>query len=251
MNRPVTDSSARTGPALIRHFPNRRRESSQRGQLERSITLAIVAAADDRSVDAPASDTGCDAALRTPPATLLESTANMPARLPFIALLAAAALTTADAHADDVQRREDQFKAAYLINFVKFVEWPANPASDTLTVCFLGGEGVHEALASGINAKRVGARKLAARRVDQPTALASCDVLYVDAALVETSLATGLPVLTVSDAPQFATHGGMIELFTENHRLRFVINVANAQRAGLRISSDLLKLAASVRREER
>ncbi len=43
----------------------------------------------------------------------------------------------------------------------------------------------------------------------------------------------------------------MIELFTENHRLRFLINVDNAQQAGLRISSDLLKLAAGVQREPR
>jgi hypothetical protein len=171
-------------------------------------------------------------------------------RPPFIALLAALVLATVKVHADDVQRREDQFKAAYLFNFVKFVEWPTS-AADTLTVCFLGGQGVHEALASGIDAKRVGPRKLIVRRIEPPASVASCEVLYADAGSVDLSLSAGLPVLTVSDAPQFATHGGMIELFTENHRLRFVINVANVHKAGLRISSDLLKLAASVQREER
>jgi hypothetical protein len=169
----------------------------------------------------------------------------------YIALFAALALATASVHADDVQRREDQFKAAYLFNFVKFVEWPSSASADTLTVCFLGGEGVHEALESGIDAKRVGARKLVARRLERPASAASCEVLYADSASVDVTLATGLPVLTISDAPQFAAHGGMIELFTENHRLRFVINVAHVQKAGLRISSDLLKLAASVQREER
>jgi hypothetical protein len=172
----------------------------------------------------------------------------MRSRPTFIALLAAHALATASAHADDVQRREDQFKAAYLFNFAKFVEWPNS--ADTLTVCFLGGEGVHEALASGIDGKRVGARKLIARRLVQPTTAQDCEVLYADAASVNMTLAEGLPVLTVSDAPQFATKGGMVELFTENHRLRFVINVARAHKSGLRISSDLLKLAASVHREE-
>jgi hypothetical protein len=169
----------------------------------------------------------------------------------FIAVLAALVLATAAVHADDVQHREDQFKAAYLFNFMKFVEWPtASAATDTLTVCFLGGAGVHEALATGIEAKRVGARRLIARQLDQPAGIASCEVLYADAASVNPSLAAGLPVLTVSDAPQFAARGGMIELFTENHRLRFVINVAHVHKAGLRISSDLLKLAASVQREE-
>ena len=182
---------------------------------------------------------------------MLESWVNMLSCPSFIALLAALVLATVDVHADDVQRREDQFKAAYLFNFVKFVEWPAGAATDALTVCFLGGEGVYEALASGIDVKRVGARKLIARQLGQPATVADCEVLYADAASMDPSLAVGLPVLTVSDAPQFATRGGMIELFTENHRLRFVINVGNVHRAGLRISSDLLKLAASVQREER
>ena len=173
------------------------------------------------------------------------------ARPSFLALLAALALASASACADDVQRREDQFKAAYLFNFVKFVEWPTATSSDSLTVCFLGGAGVHEALANGIDSKRVGARKLVARRIERPATVATCEVLYADAASADPTLATGLPILTVSDAPGFAARGGMIELFTENHRLRFVINVAHVHKAGLRISSDLLKLAASVEREER
>lgn len=172
-------------------------------------------------------------------------------RLPLIVLLAAIALTATRAHADHAQQREDQFKAAYLFNFVKFVEWPAHVATDTVTVCFLGGEGVREALANSIDGKRAGTRGLAIRRLEQPATAENCAVLYADAATVDTSIAAGRPVLTVSDAPQFAARGGMIQLFTENHRLRFAINVANANQAGLRISSDLLKLAASVQREDR
>jgi hypothetical protein len=164
----------------------------------------------------------------------------MLSRPSFVATLAALVLATVDAHADDVQRREDQFKAAYLFNFVKFVEWPASAPADSLTVCFLGGEGVHEALASGIDAKRVGARKLVARQLEPPATVDRCEVLYADAASVDPSLAIGLPVLTVSDAPGFADNGGIIELFTDKHRLRFAINVAQAH-----------KLAARVQREER
>lgn len=168
----------------------------------------------------------------------------------FIAMCAAFGLTTVNVHADDVQRREDQFKAAYLFNFVKFVDWPATAPADSITVCFLGGAGVHQALSNDIETKRVGARKLVVRRLQQPVKVARCEVLYADASSVDHALVAGLPVLTVSDAPGFAKDGGMIELFTENHRLRFVINVAHVHQAGLRISSDLLKLAASVQRDE-
>jgi hypothetical protein len=171
---------------------------------------------------------------------------------PYIATLATLMLASASVRADDVERREDQFKAAYLFNFVKFVEWPPGAPAESLTVCFFGGEGVHQALAIGIDQKRVGTRRLVARRLDVSSTADKCEMLYVDAAsAARVSLPTGLPVLTVSDAPQFIANGGMIELFTENHRLRFLVNVANAHKGGLRISSDLLKLAAGVQREER
>ena len=159
------------------------------------------------------------------------------------------------ASADDsaAVRREAQFKAAYLFNFVKFVEWPA-AVGDTLTVCFVGGEGVLEALADGIDAKRIGARKLAARRLDGAAPAEGCNAVYIDEA--SSASVTALigarqdSVLTISDAKAFASQGGMIELFTDSNRLRFNINIDAAQKAGLRISSSLLSLAASVKRGE-
>jgi hypothetical protein len=54
----------------------------------------------------------------------------------------------------------------------------------------------------------------------------------------------------VSDAKEFLRNGGIIELFTDENRLKFNINVDNAHRAGLRISSSLLQLAAAVEQEK-
>ncbi|WP_129644246.1 YfiR family protein [Peristeroidobacter agariperforans] len=167
-------------------------------------------------------------------------------------LVALTVATAASARADAATQREDQFKAAYVFNFVKFVAWPSTEATDTLTICFVGGEGVYTALNTGIANKHVGARALAALKMDESQTADACDALYIEA-----SLAAGYPlplkqaVLTISDAADFTTRGGMIGLFTENHRLRFAINVQSAQQAGLRISSDLLKLAADVQRGPR
>lgn len=148
--------------------------------------------------------------------------------------------------------REDQFKAAYLFNFLKFVDWPASVTSDVLTVCFVGGKGVQETLAADIDSKRAGNRRLAVKQLHAITAADGCNVLYIDATTRDVLAANvgELPILTVSDATAFARHGGMIELFTDSNRLRFAINVYNTQKAGLRISSNLLQLAAQVDREK-
>ncbi|WP_161965755.1 YfiR family protein [Steroidobacter cummioxidans] len=164
-------------------------------------------------------------------------------------VLAALTVATTSAHAEAVTRREDQFKAAYVLNFVKFVEWPAARSDTPLTICFVGGDGVYAALNSRIANKRVGARSLAALKLAETASTDSCNALYIEASLAASyPLAPELPLLTISDAANFTAWGGMIGLFTENHRLRFVINARSAHRAGLRISSDLLKLAADVQR---
>jgi hypothetical protein len=170
----------------------------------------------------------------------------------FCALVSIVIPMTSARADDSATGREDQFKAAYLFNFAKFVEWPPAAISETLTVCFLGGHGVYDALAVGIESKRVSTRRLLVRRLEPAASTDGCNALYLDAAAAANPPPTAtLPVLTISDAPGFASSGGIIELFTENHRLRFLINVDSAQHVGLRISSDLLKLAAGVRRHER
>ena len=56
------------------------------------------------------------------------------------------------------------------------------------------------------------------------------------------------PVLTVSDAPRFSQREGMIEFVKDGERIRFEVNLVAAERAGLTLSSDLLKVATYVRR---
>ena len=149
---------------------------------------------------------------------------------------------------DSSARRADQLKAGYIFNFAKFVEWSPAGTTGPLTVCFLGASGVYDAFTSGIENKRVGTRPLAARQIVAPDEAGSCNVLYVDAQALhdEREVLKTPGLLTVSDAEAFVHNGGMIELFTQSNRLRFNINVGNAHRAGLRISSSLLQLAATV-----
>jgi hypothetical protein len=150
-------------------------------------------------------------------------------------------------------RRATQLKSGYLLNFVKFVEWPPATSLDApLVICFLGGSRMRETLENGIDTKRVGSRPLAVRQIQTSGGTEGCSALYVEenmSATVATPRDPPPPMLTVSDAKGFAHSGGIIELFTEDNRLKFIINVDNARRAGLRIGSGLLQLAASVEQE--
>jgi hypothetical protein len=81
--------------------------------------------------------------------------------------------------------------------------------------------------------------------------LRSCHLLYVSGvtpAQLSAIVAAlqGAPVLTISDVGNFAQHGGIAQMFVENGKMRFDLNLEAAKRSGLQLSSKLLVLAAHV-----
>jgi len=107
------------------------------------------------------------------------------------------------------------------------------------------------ALEEVIRGERVGGHPLQVQIFRPTDDLDRCQVLFIGAAeaqQVNSWLAKvkGLPVLTVSELEGFAQHGGMINFVIEDKKLRFQVNPAVATKAGLKISSKLLRLAIVV-----
>ena len=146
--------------------------------------------------------------------------------------------------------RENELKAAYVFNFAKFIEWPPTTPPDSLTICVVDAVGMREALAASTADKRIAARHIVVRSLAASGPADGCDVIYFDApaaaALKSLGDSANTHSLTVSDAPGFTSRGGMIEMYSEGNRIRFNINIDNARRAGLKISSGLLQLASKV-----
>jgi len=148
---------------------------------------------------------------------------------------------------------EYDVKAAFLYNFAKFVEWPPDTFKEPtapLTVCVLGDDPFGEALEKEFSGKTVQDRPIVFEPLDHH-APAACQVLFVSASerkRVDAILQDlqGPPILTVSDIHRFVKHGGMIGFTLEDDRVRFEVNLAAAEQAGLKISSQLLKLAKNV-----
>jgi hypothetical protein len=155
------------------------------------------------------------------------------------------------AHAEAVE--EYTAKAAFLLNFARFTEWPsASFRSDTAPVglCIVGADPFGSAL-TAVDKKPVKGRELQVERKVSPDALAKCHVAFISRSQgeqIKDVLRTveNRAVLTVSDIDDFARKGGIIGLRLEDGRVRFDINVKAAQRAGLKLSSQLLKLASVV-----
>jgi hypothetical protein len=148
-----------------------------------------------------------------------------------------------------------QVQAAYLYNFGKFVQWPAaaRTGSGTFTICVLGEDPFGPILDATVAGGTVEGKTVGAKRIVAPREAVNCQILFIssseDKGLDKILEALNkVAVLTVSDMPQFIERGGMIQFILEENRVRFRVNLTTAQDVGLLLSSQLLKLAAVVRR---
>jgi YfiR/HmsC-like len=149
---------------------------------------------------------------------------------------------------------EYQVKAAYLFNFLKFVEWPGDPIANTnghWVIGIVGDNPFGDDLTQIISGKTVQGHELLVRRFQPGEDLHACHVLFISASekkRLPSLLAalSGSSVLTVGDTDHFIESGGMIQFVMEEKRVRFGIDVRAAGRARLKVSSKLLSLARTV-----
>lgn len=150
---------------------------------------------------------------------------------------------------------EHQVKAAFVFNFTKFVEWPApafRSSPNTINICLIGEDLFGKVLDETVKGQIVGGRGFAVRRLTQIPRDDSCQVAFLggmDKRSAEQILAPikSLPILTVVDNEDSGDPGAMIGFVVDDNKVRFNVNLDIAERAGVKLSSKLLKLAKQVR----
>ncbi len=152
---------------------------------------------------------------------------------------------------------EYEVEAAYLFNFSKFITWPADSGArgGQFSICVLGDDPFGPTLDKIVTGEKVEGKSVVDKRITRSEEATTCSILYISPSeasrLSKTLLAVkDAPVLTVSDIPDFMDRGGMIQFLLRDNRVRFAVNLAPTQRDGLALSSELLKVAVTVRRAE-
>ena len=156
-------------------------------------------------------------------------------------------VTAAPSLAAQEVSKEYRVKAAFLYNFVKYVEWPAHAATGPIVICVAGRNPFGNLLADTVRGETVAGRTLDARVILEPEA--GCHVIFVPSganAPAYLRSARSAPALTVGEANDFIEQGGLVRFYLDGGTVRFEINREAADRSGLRISSRLLQLARIV-----
>lgn len=147
---------------------------------------------------------------------------------------------------------EREIKAAFICNFAKFVEWPTSRFETDTSSIIIGILGpdpfgpVLQRIASNAN---VGFRKVRVVYYERSREALDAHIVYLGG--ITTPYAIGQAVqpfayknvLTIGEADGFCQKGGIINFAGKDVKYGFEINNAAANRAGLKISAKLLKLA--------
>jgi hypothetical protein len=146
---------------------------------------------------------------------------------------------------------EYDVKAAFLLNFTRFVEWPQpspQRAAEPFSICILGDDPFGDSLNRIIAGEKIAGRPILIKHIRKfPDA---CELLFIPAS--EPSQAAVLSqarrdVLTVGEAPDFLRDGGMIRFLIDDHRVRFDINRQAVDRSFLKMSARLLGVARVIK----
>lgn len=146
---------------------------------------------------------------------------------------------------------EAEVKLALVYNMTRFVSWPEAGSEEAFEMC-VAGETAYEIAVENLRGRKIRDRGIRVSLLEAAVeAPVTCDLVYVthdesDLAAVLLDRYDGLPVLMVSDAPDFIEAGGMVALSFDGGRVGMTINVAAYEDAGLTVSSQLLELAQVV-----
>jgi hypothetical protein len=176
--------------------------------------------------------------------------------LPILLIVALVLVGRVSLAGADEANMEYPVKAAMIVNFLQFVEWPpdARPAEGAPIVVGVVGAGnpLGKALEQIVANKTVAGHPVRVLYLNSGASADGCHLLFVPREqdndfLRISQRISGQPILTVGETDAFSRAGGIIRFYTEDNKVRFQINPDAAEKVNLKISSKLLKLAKIVR----
>lgn len=155
--------------------------------------------------------------------------------------------------ADEPPSLEYQVKAAFVIKFGSFVEWPSerHASREPFVIGILGKDPFGKAFDEAVKLERINGRPISVKRSDEAKDLLGCQIVFIHSdesgrvgSQMQSLSASG--ILTIGESPDFARHLGVVGFIKEKGKVRFEINTALAERSGLKISSKLLQVGKIV-----
>ena len=148
---------------------------------------------------------------------------------------------------------ERDIKAEDLLNFGRFLRYAkAPPPRSSFDLCILGQDELDKSIDDLAARETISNLPIHVRHEPDVKASKSCAIVFISASegdhiREDLAILAGLDVLTVSDSQDFLDRGGMIQFVHVEKQVRFAVNLDAVNRTHLVLSSELLRVASSVK----
>jgi hypothetical protein len=150
--------------------------------------------------------------------------------------------------------REYQVKAVFIYNFSHFIEWKSDLFNDPLApfvIGIFGDDPFGKYLDETVQGEKINGHPIKIYHFKNIKEIHNCQILYInpsDSKLLKDCIfyTNGKKILSVSDSPDFANDGGIIQFIIKENKTRLLINLAAVKASGLNVSSKLLRLAKTI-----
>ncbi len=155
--------------------------------------------------------------------------------------------------------KEYEIKAAFIYRLTQFMEWPTNrfaSSKEPILLCIAGNDPFGGAIDTVLRDQKIGERHIHIKRLEtaNPASHTSCHLLFLGSSLTAeagkiTASLEPHAVLTIGEDESFTKNGGHVRLYLQENKLRFEVNIAALERSGLKLHSQVMKLATRITRD--
>jgi hypothetical protein len=146
--------------------------------------------------------------------------------------------------------QEEKFKALFIYNFTKHIEWPASAKSGDFIIGVVNDNVLYDKIVEITTGKMAGAQKIVVVKFANPEEITKCHILFVSGSSsgnknlpVIMEKTAGQNTLLVTERPGLATKGASINFVVQDGKLKFELNKNTAAEQSLKVSSYLENLA--------
>jgi hypothetical protein len=149
------------------------------------------------------------------------------------------------------QAQNYKLHSVFIYSFTRYVQWPDAYNSGDFEIMVLGDSPILDELKAMAQAKKVGDRNIRVTRINSPSDIKKCNILFVPASkssLINDVLAkvNTQSILVVTEEAGLGLKGSNINFITKDGKLAFELNQASIGKQNLRVSNELSRLAIMI-----
>ena len=152
--------------------------------------------------------------------------------------------------APKVNGQDEKFKALFMYNFTKYLEWPANKRTGDFVIGVYGNSPIISELNIIAQKRKVGNQNIVVKKIDSSTDFAKCNILFIpeykSGKIAEIAGQCKAGTALITDKPGLAKSVAGINYVKVDGKQNFEINKKNLEAQGIKVNSALLNLGINV-----